>query len=114
VIVVGVLVLLRTITWLLRLTTRRTWLVADPVFRQRPRRHRRLGNGRRRRVAAKRARELVAALANGWSHDPIAHLSDGAIVGEKSLYSAAPHTFRYGPLSPHAKPQPGARLGPPR
>jgi hypothetical protein len=65
VIAVGVLVLWRTITWLLRLAKRRTYSVEAAPLRQRPRRHRRLGDRMRRRAAAKRAQELVDVLANG-------------------------------------------------
>jgi hypothetical protein len=84
---VVLLVLWRTIAWLSRLSKRRTWSVAAPALRRRPRRHRRLGDATRRRVAVKRARELVAALAQGWQ--------------EKSLYSAVKRSFRYGPRGPH-------------
>ena len=78
---VGVLVLWRTIAWLVLLAKRRTWSVAAEPLQRRPRRHRRLGDATRRRVAVKRARELVAALAQGWPQDPAAHLSDGVVLG---------------------------------
>jgi hypothetical protein len=78
---VVLLVLWRTIAWLSRLSKRRTWSVAAPALRRRPRRHRRLGDATRRRVAVKRARELVAALAQGWPQGPAAHLSDGVVLG---------------------------------
>ena len=78
---VGVLILWRTIAWLVLLAKRRTWSVSAEPLRRRPRRHRRLGDATRRRVAVKRARELVAALAQGWPQDPAAHLSDGVVLG---------------------------------
>ena len=78
---VGLLVLWRSVGWLCRLARRRTWSVAAPPLRRRPRRHRRLGDARRRRLAAKQARELAAMLASGWSRHAVAHLSDGVVLG---------------------------------
>jgi hypothetical protein len=77
----GVLVLWRTIAWLSRLAKRRTWSVAAPALRRRPRRHRRLGDATRRRAAVKRAREVVAGSAQAWPRDHAAHLSDGVVLG---------------------------------
>jgi hypothetical protein len=77
----GVLILWRTIAWLVLLAKRRTWSVSAEPLQRRPRRHRRLGDATRRRAAVKRARELVAALAQGWPQDRAAHLSDGVVLG---------------------------------
>ena len=82
---VGVLVLWRTIGWFLQPAKRRTWSATSPPLRRRPRRHRRLGDERRRRASAKSARELVATLTIGWSDDPVAHLSGGVILGAREI-----------------------------
>ena len=76
---VGVLVVWRTIAWLWSLA--KTGGPVDPPLRRRPRRHWHPGDTIRRRAAAKRARQLIAVLANGLSHDPVADLADGLILG---------------------------------
>ncbi len=77
---VGVLALYRTIAWLVRLAKRRTWSVAASPLRRRPRRHRRLGDARHRRMGVKSARELVPVLANG-PQSSVAYMSNGVILG---------------------------------
>ena len=90
---VGLLALWRSIGWLSRLARRRTWSVSAPALRRRPCRHRRLGDARRRRLAAKQARELATMLASGWSHHAVAHLCDGVVLGagEVPLQCSATH-----------------------
>ena len=50
-----------------------------PLLHRRPRRHRRVGDRRRRRVATEQARAIVAMLAAG-GHAPVAHLDIGVVL----------------------------------
>jgi hypothetical protein len=90
---IGVLVFWRTMGGLWRLAKGRGRSVATQPLRRRPGRHRRPGDTRRRRVAAKRARHLVAMWAGGWPHDPVVHLSDGVVMraGEVPLQRGTTH-----------------------
>lgn len=50
-----------------------------PLLHRRPRRHRRVGDRRRRRVATEQARAIVAMLAAG-GYDRVAHLDAGVVL----------------------------------
>ena len=79
---VGVLVLWRTIAWLVPLAKRRTRSVAAPPLQATtsspPTAWRRNATAAGRKASG---RTRCRVLANGWSQDPVAHLSDGVILG---------------------------------
>jgi hypothetical protein len=81
--IVGLLVAWRLISWVRR-ARGDGWEQAlgarsSRCRRRRPRRHRRLGDARRRRMAREQARDLVAVLASG-GHDPLVHLAAGVVL----------------------------------
>ena len=80
------ILLARLIRWAVRRHSgRQTLAPADaPPLRRRVRRHRRIGDRRRRRAADTRARELLSAMAEG-RHDPVTHLSSGVVLEPSRL-----------------------------
>lgn len=89
-VIVGLLMVWRA-TISFRSGCRPSWarLLAGRPLRRRPRRHRRLGDRKRRREAAVAARALLAMLASG-GQDPVAHLVVGVVLqpGEVPLIHA--------------------------
>jgi len=79
-IVVGLALTWRMIV-VLRRRSRRDWeqMIGASRLRRHPRRHRRPGDARRRRIAAGQTGELLQALAAG-QHDPSAHLEAGVVL----------------------------------
>lgn len=79
VIAVALLMAWLAVAWLRRWRASSWERSLGPSLHRRPRRHRRVGDRRRRRAATEEARALVAMLTAGGC-DPVAHLDVGVVL----------------------------------